>query len=125
MARGVTWKMGGFQSRLADMETTAERDNLRYTKIPLANGSGMIPALGFGTLIPDPIDTKKATTVALEAGFRQFDSAERYRNEKEVGEAMQEVFKEGKIQREEVFIARNSGTTTTVLNVSNPLSRRV
>ena len=54
------------------METTAERDNLRYTKIPLTNGSGVIPALGFGTLIPDPIDTKKATTVALEAGFRDF-----------------------------------------------------
>jgi diketogulonate reductase-like aldo/keto reductase len=87
------------------METTAERDNLRYTKIPLTNGSGAIPALGFGTLIPDPIDTNKATTVALETGFRQFDSAERYRNEKEVGEAMQEVFKEGKIKREDVFIA--------------------
>src|SRR6201982_205875 len=87
------------------METTAERDSLRYTKIPLTNRSGVIPALGFGTLIPDPIDTKKATTVALEAGFRQFDSAERYRNEKEVGEAMQEVFKEGKIKREDVFIA--------------------
>ena len=56
------------------METTAERDSLRYTKIPLTNGSGVIPALGFGTLIPDPIDTKKATTAALEAGFRQFDS---------------------------------------------------
>jgi hypothetical protein len=52
------------------METTTERDNLRYTKIPLRNGSGVIPALGFGTLIPDPIDAKKATTVALEAGFR-------------------------------------------------------
>ncbi len=87
------------------METTAERDNLRYTKIPLTNGSGVIPALGFGTLIPDPIDTKKAITVALEAGFRQFDSAERYRNEKEVGEAMQKVFKEGEIKREDVFIA--------------------
>jgi len=97
--------MGGFRSRLAHMETTAERDTLRYTMIPLTNGSGAIPALGFGTLIPDPIDTKKATTVALEAGFRQFDSAERYRNEKEVGEAMQEVFKEGKIKREDVFIA--------------------
>src|SRR6202022_5032561 len=35
----------------------------------------------------------------------QFDSSERYRNEKEVGEAMQEVFKEGKINREDVFIA--------------------
>jgi diketogulonate reductase-like aldo/keto reductase len=97
--------MRGLGCRLAHMETTAERDNLRYTKIPLTNGSGVIPALGFGTLIPDPIDTKKATTVALEAGFRQFDSAERYRNEKEVGEAMQEVFKEGKIKREDVFIA--------------------
>ena len=64
-----------------------------------------MPALGFGTLIPDPIETKKATRLALEAGFRQFDSAERYRNEKEVGEAMQEVFKEGKIKREDVFIA--------------------
>ena len=59
-------------------QVPAERDNLRYTKIPLTNGSGVIPALGFGTLIPDPIDTKKATTVALEAGFRQSDSAERF-----------------------------------------------
>jgi diketogulonate reductase-like aldo/keto reductase len=87
------------------METITERDNLRYTKIPLRHGSGEIPAVGFGTLIPDPIETKKATRLALEAGFRQFDSAERYRNEKEVGEAMQEVFKEGKIKREDVFIA--------------------
>jgi diketogulonate reductase-like aldo/keto reductase len=63
------------------METTAERDNLRYTKMPFTNGSGVIPALGFGTLIPDPIDTKKAITVALEAGFRQFDSAERTKRE--------------------------------------------
>ena len=35
------------------METTTECDNLRYTKIPLTSGSGVIPALGFGTLIPD------------------------------------------------------------------------
>ena len=41
----------------------------------------------------------------LEAGFRQLDASERYRNEKEVGEAIQEVFKAGKIKREEVFIA--------------------
>jgi hypothetical protein len=91
------------------MKMTTEGDNLRYTKIPLTNGSGVIPALGFGTLIPDPIDTKRAITVALEAGFRQFDSAERYRNEKEVREAMQEVFKERKIKREDVFIATKLG----------------
>src|ERR1700752_3830902 len=82
-----------------------ETDNLRYTKIPLNNGSGAIPALGFGTLIPDSIATKHATKAALEAGFRQLDAAERYRTEKEVGEAMHEVFKAGKIKREDVFIA--------------------
>ena len=82
-----------------------ESDNLRYTRIALNNGSGAIPALGFGTLIPDPMATRTATKAALEAGFRQLDASERYRNEKEVGEAMQEVFKAGKIKREEVFIA--------------------
>jgi diketogulonate reductase-like aldo/keto reductase len=82
-----------------------ESDNLRYTRIALNNGSGAIPALGFGTLIPDPMATRIATKAALEAGFRQLDASERYRNEKEVGEAMQEVFKAGKIKREEVFIA--------------------
>src|SRR5882757_1467933 len=83
----------------------AEPDNLRSTKMPLNNGSGSIPALGFGTLIPDPVATKNATKAALEAGFRQLDTSERYRTEKEVGEAMQEVFQAGKINREDVFVA--------------------
>src|SRR3954447_8482398 len=86
-------------------ETVVERDNLRYTKLLLNNGSGAIPALGFGTLIPDPVATKNATKAALEAGFRQLDTSERYRNEKEVGEAMQEVFAAGNIKREDVFVA--------------------
>jgi diketogulonate reductase-like aldo/keto reductase len=82
-----------------------ESDNLRYTRIALNNGLGAMPALGFGTLIPDRIATRTATKAALEAGFRQLDASERYRNENEVGEAMQEVFKAGRIKREEVFIA--------------------
>jgi diketogulonate reductase-like aldo/keto reductase len=82
-----------------------ESDNLRHTKIALNNGSGAIPALGFGTLIPDPVATRTATRAALEVGFRLLDAAERYRNEREVGEAMQEVFKAGKIKREDVFVA--------------------
>src|SRR5580698_1789488 len=79
-------------------------DNLRYTRMTLNDGSGSIPALGFGTLIPDPVATKNATKAALEAGFRLLDTAERYQTEKEVGEAMQEVFKGGKIKREDVFV---------------------
>jgi len=82
----------------------ADPDTLRYTRIPLNNGSGAIPAVGFGTLIPDPLVTKQATGAALEAGFRQFDCAERYRNEEAVGEAMQAAFKAGATRREDVFI---------------------
>jgi len=79
-------------------------DDLRYTKIALNHGSGAIPALGFGTLIPDPVATRTATRAALEAGFRVIDTAERYRTEREVGEAMQEVFEGGKVKREDVFV---------------------
>ena len=80
------------------------QDTLRYTTIPLTHGSGAMPALGFGTLIPDPLATKQATKAALETGFRHLDCAERYRNEAVVGEAMQEVFKAGGIRREDVFV---------------------
>jgi diketogulonate reductase-like aldo/keto reductase len=79
-------------------------DELRDTKIELNHGSGAMPALGFGTLIPDPVATKNATKAALEAGFRLLDTAERYGTEKEVGEAIQEVFKAGKIKRNDVFV---------------------
>ena len=79
-------------------------DTLRNTRIRLNHGSVLMPAAGFGTLIPDLIATKQATKTALEVGFRHFDGAERYRNEEVVGEAMQEVFKAGTVRREDVFV---------------------
>jgi diketogulonate reductase-like aldo/keto reductase len=78
-------------------------DTLRHTKI-LSHGSGAIPAVGFGTLIPDPVPTKQATRTALEAGFRHLDCAERYRNEAVVGEAIQDAFNAGTLQREDLFV---------------------
>jgi alcohol dehydrogenase (NADP+) len=65
-----------------------ELPDIRLTRIPLANNAGRIPALGFGTLIPDPAVTISATRDALDAGFRHFDCAERYGNEREVGIAL-------------------------------------
>jgi diketogulonate reductase-like aldo/keto reductase len=82
----------------------ATPDALRYAKIPLTHGSGAMPAVGFGTLIPDPFVTKQATQTALEVGFRHLDCAERYRNEDAVGDALQAVFKAGTVRREDVFV---------------------
>jgi diketogulonate reductase-like aldo/keto reductase len=96
----------------------AAPDPIRDAKIPLSHGSGAIPALGFGTLIPDPLATKQATRAALEVGFRHFDCAERYRNEQAVGDAMQEVFKAGAMERKDVFV-------TTKLWNSNHRPERV
>jgi diketogulonate reductase-like aldo/keto reductase len=79
-------------------------DTFRYTRLPLTHGSGAMPAVGFGTLIPDLVATKQATKTALEVGFRHFDCAERYRNEEAVGEALQEAFKAGTVRREDVFV---------------------
>jgi diketogulonate reductase-like aldo/keto reductase len=88
-------------------------DDIRFKKFPLAHGSGAMPAVGFGTLIPDPLVTRQATRTALEVGFRHFDCAERYRNEEAVGEAMQDVFKAGAIKREDVFV------TTKIWNTNH------
>jgi len=63
-----------------------------------------MPAVGFGTLIPDPVATRQAVTMALEAGFRHFDCAERYRNEEAIGNAFEAAFKAGMVRREDVFI---------------------
>jgi alcohol dehydrogenase (NADP+) len=82
----------------------SESSDLRLKTFPLNHGAGQIPALGFGTLIPDAATTVSATRAALEAGFRHFDCAERYRNEREVGEALQSGLVAGGIAREEIFV---------------------
>jgi diketogulonate reductase-like aldo/keto reductase len=93
-------------------------DGLRHTRIQLAQGAGELPAVGFGTLIPDPVATMQATRAALETGFRHLDCAERYRNEAAVGDAIQEAFKAGTLQRKDLFV-------TTKLWNSNHRPERV
>jgi aldehyde reductase len=95
-----------------------ESSDLRMKRMPLNHGGGHIPALGFGTLIPDPAVTITATRGALEAGFRHFDCAERYRNEREVGEALQAGLAAGGIALEDIFV-------TTKLWNSNHRPERV
>lgn len=79
-------------------------DQLRYTTIPLAHGTGDMPAVGFGTLIANRDAARQAIKTALETGFRHLDAAERYLNEDVVGAAMQEAFAAGVVKREELFV---------------------
>jgi alcohol dehydrogenase (NADP+) len=90
-----------------------ESSDLRLTRIPLSHGGGRMPALGFGTLIPDAAVTITATRDALEAGFRHFDCAERYGNEREVGKALKEGLAAWGIARGDIFV------TTKVWNTNH------
>jgi alcohol dehydrogenase (NADP+) len=73
-------------------------------RLPLHHGAGHMPVLGFGTLIPDAAGTISATRDALDAGFRHFDCAERYRNEREVGEALRAGLAAAGMAREDLFV---------------------
>jgi alcohol dehydrogenase (NADP+) len=92
--------------------------DLRDAKIPLNHGNAQIPALGCGTLIPDKAETRRATQDALEAGFRHFDCAERYQNEREVAEGLRAGIAAKGLSREDLFI-------TTKLWNSNHRPERV
>jgi alcohol dehydrogenase (NADP+) len=81
-----------------------ESSDFQDARMPLAHGVGQMPVLGFGTLIPDAIVAGTATRDALDAGYRHFDCAERYRNEHEVGKALQDGLAAGAVTREDIFV---------------------
>ena len=67
--------------------------------ITLNNGVE-IPQLGFGVFQIDPAETKDAVLQAFEVGYRHIDTAQMYKNEKGVGEAVAE----SGLDRGDVFI---------------------
>ncbi|XP_040823970.1 aldo-keto reductase family 1 member C1-like [Ochotona curzoniae] len=70
------------------------------------NDGNLMPALGFGTArkweVPK-IESLEATKLAIDAGFRHFDSAYTYSIEEEVGLAIRSKIAEGIVQRKEIF----------------------
>jgi 2,5-diketo-D-gluconate reductase A len=63
-------------------------------------GGARMPLLGFGTWQLTGDDAVRATSTALEAGYRHLDTATIYRNEREVGRAL----RAGDVAREDVFV---------------------
>jgi 2,5-diketo-D-gluconate reductase A len=64
------------------------------------NDGHAIPQLGFGVFQIDPEDTAEAVSEALEVGYRQIDTAQMYRNEEGVGEAVRACG----VDRADVFV---------------------
>ena len=67
--------------------------------LPLRNGAD-IPVLGIGTSPLRGAESATQVRTALEAGYRLIDTAENYRNEDAVGQAI----RDSGIDRSEIFI---------------------
>jgi 2,5-diketo-D-gluconate reductase B len=68
-----------------------------------ANGA-KIPAIGLGTMTLMNAVCVEAVETALCIGYRHIDTAERYRNETEVGEGLRRGLRAAGIEREDVFV---------------------
>ena len=70
------------------------------------NSGRSMPLLGFGTFHWQgrPDEMKAAVYEALKVGYRHFDCASLYRNERQVGEALALGMKDFNISRDELFI---------------------
>lgn len=64
------------------------------------NNGVEIPQLGFGVFQVPPEDTRAVTRQAFEVGYRHIDTAQMYRNEEGVGQALAD----SGLPRDEVFI---------------------
>ena len=87
---------------------TLDPDGVDPSSVPyktLPRG-GKLPVIGMGTFGSDSVDARtvaEAVKTAAQLGYRHFDCAAVYGNEKEIGEAFQIVLESG-VKREDLFI---------------------
>ncbi|XP_006340994.1 aldo-keto reductase family 4 member C10-like [Solanum tuberosum] len=79
----------------------AEATEMPYFKL---NTGFSIPAVGLGTWQSDPGVVGKAVETAIKMGYRHIDCAQIYKNEKEIGEVLSRLFKDGVVKRQDLFI---------------------
>jgi alcohol dehydrogenase (NADP+) len=62
------------------------------------------PSLGLGTWKSSPGEVGEAVRTALELGYRHIDCASIYGNEAEIGQALASAFRDGVVQRNQLWI---------------------
>lgn len=93
-----------------EKQQAAQTDGIDPARVPfktLYTGQHM-PCIGMGTFGNDrfsPEQIAQAVKGGIAAGYRLIDCASVYGNEKEIGQALREVFASGLVRREDLFIS--------------------
>ncbi len=74
---------------------------MKFTTFPQGD---QMPLLGLGTWKSNDREAYNAVREAIRIGYRHFDCASRYENEKEIGEALSDAISDGEVTREELWI---------------------
>ena len=80
--------------------------SMAQAKVPyvvLSTGAHM-PVIGLGTAQANGTVLVQAIKDAIDIGYRHLDTAAIYYNEKDVGQAIQEMIAAGVVKREDVFV---------------------
>ena len=79
--------------------------------LTFSNGDQM-PLLGLGTWKSSKGEVYSAVRTALQIGYRHFDCAAIYGNEKEIGDAIHDSMTQGEVKREELWITSKLWNTS-------------
>jgi len=86
---------------------------------PVVSGGPLPLTVGLGT---GPPYEQKYVEIAIDAGYRLFDTAQEYGSEEAIGNALKKAFRSGKLKRDDVFVTTkvdiyNMGYEPTIRSV--------
>ncbi|KAH9331664.1 hypothetical protein KI387_003772, partial [Taxus chinensis] len=88
------------------------------------NAGMKIPLIGLGTGSANQNDLQEAVAIALQVGYRHFDTSKVYGSERALGEALNAAFQSGIVKREDVFVTSklwNTDHDDPVSSIKNSL----
>lgn len=95
-----------YNTVVANVNTAITKPEASVSNMPtykLASGHEM-PVVAYGTFRSSNDDIYEAILEAIKAGYRHFDLAHVYGNEKEIGRAFAHAFETGMVTRSELFV---------------------